>query len=79
VDGLQGEPVIAHQDDVVDDHQADGKTDTACGDLLDAFSDLGDAVSFEFMVQKIYGQHEKCRYEYGPQVTQVFFHGVPAR
>ena len=79
VDGLQGEPVIAHQDDVVDDHQADGETDTARGDLLDAFSDLGDAVSFELVIQEIYGQHEKCRYEYRPQVTQVFFHGVPAR
>ena len=79
VDGLQGEPVIAHQDDVVDDHQADGETDTDRGDLLDAFSDLGDAVSFELVIQEIYGQHEKCRYEYRPQVTQVFFHGVPAR
>ena len=77
VDGFERQPVIAHQDHIIDDHENQREADTAIGNLQDALSDLGDAVGFEFIIQKIDRQQKNGGDQNGPQVTQVFFHGMP--
>ena len=47
------------------------------GNLQDALSDLGDAVGFELIIQKIDRQQKNSGDQNGPQVTQVFFMASP--
>ena len=72
--GLEGEPVVAHEDEVVDDGEQEGKPEPGWRNLVDGGPDLGEAVGLELVVKQIDGQHEDGRDEHGCKESRIFFH-----
>ncbi|WP_304736711.1 hypothetical protein [uncultured Desulfovibrio sp.] len=77
VNGFQGQPVITHQNHVIDDHQHQGKANATIGNLLYAFTNLCDAVCFKLVVKQVDRQQKNGGDQKRAQITQIFFHGMP--
>ena len=73
MDAFERQPVIADQDDIVDNGEQDGQDDASRGNLGQAHADIREAVFADFPIEKIDRTLEEAADKDGAQGAQQSF------
>mgnify|MGYP000629988580 CR=1 FL=1 len=73
VDAFERQPVIADQDDIVDNGEQDGQDDASRGNLGQAHADIREAVFADFPIEKIDRTQEDAADKDGPKARSSRF------